>query len=510
MRGRSWGAVVVLGLLLLGGIRVGFAGSEAETSTWRIRYADGRLDQRVEMRRLAAPAQEWFVGSADLAAVLQVGRYWRTDVRKLVLRVDDQRITFTVGARSVVGGRETVLLRHPVDYSEGEIWIPLEFVTQILPRMTGRKVTLFSDAQEIVLGTRALNVQGLAVTEVDGRTELRLRLTEPLAFRVDDSRPQDLRIKIYGGRLDPGQISLDRRLGLIETVSARQAGDDAEVRVRISELARSYQSLTEDTGRTLLLRIEPAPVTVIPEPVPRGRHLVQTLPPEARGREVVVRRVVIDPGHGGTDTGATGRGGLREKDVTLAVARELERLLESRYDIDAVLTREDDIEVGLVERTERANREKADLFLSLHCNDWREGSAQGVETYFLTPTKGEEDARQVRAENADVGAAEDLDFLLWDLAQNAFVQESATLAEGLQQHLVRETGLANRGVKQAGLRVLVGAYMPAALVELGFVSNVDDAARLSDRGWQKTAARALAEAIVEFRARMDAVRERSR
>ena len=94
--------------------------------------------------------------------------------------------------------------------------------------------------------------------------------------------------------------------------------------------------------------------------------------------------------------------------------------------------------------------------------------------------------------------------------QNAYIQESATLAEEVQERLAADLGLVNRGVKQAGFRVLVGAFMPAILVELGFVTNRRDAAKLSDPGFHESAAEALAEAIVEFRARMDALRERSR
>jgi N-acetylmuramoyl-L-alanine amidase len=115
-----------------------------------------------------------------------------------------------------------------------------------------------------------------------------------------------------------------------------------------------------------------------------------------------------------------------------------------------------------------------------------------------------------RTENAGVSAAEDLDFILWDLVQNAYIQESATLAEEVQERLASDLGMENRGVKQAGFRVLVGAFMPAILVELGFVTNQQDAAKLSDPEFHTRAAEAMAEAIVAFRTRMDALRESSR
>ena len=503
--------LAVLFLLVMPlGVTVHAQFRDVETSTWRARHADGRFDREIELARLMDDRQAWFVAGSDLADLLQVGRFWRPDVRKLVLRVDDQRLTFTVGARAVVGGQRTILMRSPVQWHQGQAWIPLEFLRDVLGELTARDVDIDEEERRIILGDVQLNVTGLQVTRDEDVTELRIRLSEPLAFRVDDSRLHDLVVKIYGGTLNPGAISLSQPQGLVNGVRSRQEQGFALVEVSLSELASRYQSLTEDEGATILLRVEQAPVTLIPDPVPRGPHLVQTLPPESAGREVNVRRVVIDPGHGGTEVGAVGVGGLTEKEITLSVARQLEAILERREDIDVILTRETDEFLGLVERTERANREGADIFISLHCNAWSDPTARGVETYFLSPAKSQWDAHVARSENTSAAAAEDLDFILWDLVQNLYIQESATLAEAVQTRLADDLGMLNRGVKQAGFRVLVGAFMPAILVELGFLTNRDDAAKLGDERWQRAAAEALADAIVEFRARMDALRERSR
>jgi len=498
--------------LLAGPLGTGARAQSAEPaeSTWRASHADGRVSATITLRQLDEGREEWFVSGSDLADILQVGRFWRPDVRKLVLRVDDQRITFTCGARAVVGAQRTILLRTPVAYHRGQAWIPLEFIGAILPELTARTVSLNEADQRIVFGERRTNVLSVSIDRADDTTEFRLRLAEPLAFRVDDSRRHDLVVKVYGGMLDPGTIARSTPQGLVNAVSSRQERGHALIDVSLSELASRYQSFTEDAGATIVLRIQEAPVTLIPDPVPRGPHLVETLPPDSAGREIDVRRVVIDPGHGGGEPGARGVGDLVEKDVTLAVARQLEAILERREDIEVILTREDDSFLGLVERTERANREGADLFISLHCNAWANPSARGVETYFLSPAKSKWDAEVARSENSGAAAAEDLDFILWDLVQNLYIQESATLAEAVQTRLAEDLGMPNRGVKQAGFRVLVGAFMPAILVELGFLTNRDDAAKLRDTRWQRDAAEALADAIVEFRARMDARRERSR
>jgi N-acetylmuramoyl-L-alanine amidase len=499
-------------LLVLGAALLGLASgvvAQPASMTLRATQSDGRLDLEVTALQLGEGA-DWYLAGADVAEMLQAGRFWRSDVRKLVLRVQEQRVTFTVGARSVVGASRTMLLHRPVLFHEGQPWMPLEFLTDILPELTQIPVSYDAEGRSLRIGDRPTNVLALRIESSAAATEVRLDLGEVLAFRVDDSRTRHLVVKIYGGTVDPTRIGLGRPRGLVDGVTSRQEDGFALLDVKLGELAQRYQSVAEADGKRILLRIEPLPVSTIPEPQPRGPHLVQTLPPEARGRKVDVRKVVIDPGHGGVDVGATGRADVQEKDITLAVARELARTLRDRNDIEAVLTRGDDSSLGLVERTEFANREGADLFVSLHCNAWFDPAARGVETYFLSPAKSEWDADVARKENSSAGTGDDLDFILWDLVQNAYIQESATLAEAVQAGLVNDTGLRNRGVKQAGFRVLVGAFMPAILVEMGFISNGDDAKALTDRREQRRIARALADAIVDFRARMDAIREESR
>ncbi len=473
----------------------------------RIRSTDGRPALTVTLKQLDPPNEEWYIAGSDLADALQVGRFWRTDVRKLVLRVDEQRITFPAGARAVVTEQRTLMLRMPVVFHQGEPWIPTEFLTAVLPELTDISVRFNAETFAFTLGVRQTNVSGLSFEQGDLFTELRIRMVQPLAFRVDDSQPRQLTLKIYGARINPGTLEVNQPRGLVESVEALQRDDHALLVVHLSELVSRYQSLSRDEGATIVLKVMQEPITTIPEPVPRGPKIVQTLPTNEIGRKVTVRRVIIDPGHGGADNGKQGVNGLLEKDVTLAIALELQRVLDGEQGVEVMLTRTDDSTMGLIERTEFANREQGDLFISIHCNGWYAGEAEGVETYFLSPAKSEWDSEVARTENLTGGIAEDLDFIVWDLVQNLYIQESATLAEAVQGRMAGDLGMTNRGVKQAGFRVLVGAYMPAILVEVGFLSNSADARRLGESGFHRQVARALSAAILDFRARMEAVRE---
>ena len=176
-----------------------------------------------------------------------------------------------------------------------------------------------------------------------------------------------------------------------------------------------------------------------------------------------------------------------------------------------LLTRDTDVLISLDDRTAIANHEKADLFLSIHANSSRAATAQGSETYYLSLEASDRIAQEVaRQENASPGAPTpvpgsasanpDLNFILWDLAQSAHLKESSELAEAIQVELnaISERGGGSRGVKQAPFRVLVGATMPAVLVEVGFISNPAEEKKLKSPEFQQSLADAISRAVVKF------------
>jgi N-acetylmuramoyl-L-alanine amidase len=210
--------------------------------------------------------------------------------------------------------------------------------------------------------------------------------------------------------------------------------------------------------------------------------------------------VVVDAGHGGADHGAHANG-VREKDVALAIAREIGRALEARA-IQVVHTRTDDAFVPLAERTSIANRAEADLFLSVHANSSPSPHANGPETYFVSLDASDAEARRVAMlennvfEQADaVGDSSDVvGAILGDLIRTDHLRASSELAAGLQRRLAG-LGARGRGVKQAPFVVLMGVNMPAALLEIGFLTNARDARRVSAPAQQRRIARAVAKAV---------------
>lgn len=212
--------------------------------------------------------------------------------------------------------------------------------------------------------------------------------------------------------------------------------------------------------------------------------------------------VVIDPGHGGEEDGAIGVDGVKEKDVVLEIALMLEELLRDRLRADTILTRRNDADISLEERTALANSNNADLFVSIHANASVYKTAKGIETYYLDNTNDRSSLKLAERENASLKklGSDDLSFILSDLIQNAKLDESITLAHYVQSSLHATLaryykGVKDLGVKKAPFYVLVGAHMPCVLTEVSFIDHPVEGRRLASKRYQKLVAAALYEGV---------------
>ncbi len=252
-------------------------------------------------------------------------------------------------------------------------------------------------------------------------------------------------------------------------------------------------------------------------------HAPQTT--EERAQEEswgLIRTIVIDPGHGGEEVGAVGRSGLYEKDLALDIARRLRERLQASHGFQVQLTREQDAVIPLRERTAIANQAGADIFLSIHLNSSRRTTARGTETYFLSLTASDEEAMSLAKEENRGGArrgggerggtgeesapresgdeaVSDLDLVLWGLAQSEHLARSSRLADLIQDEMNRLLSVESRGIKQAPFTVLMGATMPAVLVEVAFLSNKEEEALLATTEFRDRVAQALESAILRFK-----------
>jgi N-acetylmuramoyl-L-alanine amidase len=247
---------------------------------------------------------------------------------------------------------------------------------------------------------------------------------------------------------------------------------------------------------TEIARIEPAPSRTYPVPIPPTT-------PALRGS-----LVMIDPGHGGYDPGTQSSSGILEKDVALEISRRVASALKARG-VRAQLTRDSDDFISLPERTRRANAADADLFVSIHLNSSPSYDTTGIEVYYLNNTTDRATIRLARMENQSVAGASapvdsNLNYILADLRQNYKANEAASLARMIDAQTVADLDsqlgfeVNPLGAKKGPFYVLVGAHMPAVLVECGFLSNSNEASRLNSGRYQDVLASGIAAAVVRY------------
>ena len=252
-----------------------------------------------------------------------------------------------------------------------------------------------------------------------------------------------------------------------------------------------------------------------PPPLPSKAAAPKSLPPAApasnsngkfslsRQLGLGVSRIVIDAGHGGHDPGAHGHG-ITESELTLDIAKRLEKLLRGEPGIDVVMTRDTDVFIPLEERTAIANREGADLFLSIHANASRNAQARGIETYFLSFAMNPEAEAVAARENAtSAQVMHNLPDIVKAIALNNKINESRDLAATVQKSMAKRLSAKNRslrnlGVKQAPFVVLIGAVMPSVLAEVSFLTNRQDSALLKTSAYRQQIAQALFDAIQTY------------
>jgi len=218
---------------------------------------------------------------------------------------------------------------------------------------------------------------------------------------------------------------------------------------------------------------------------------------------VGLRRIVIDPGHGGKDRGAIGPTGLKEKEVTLDLARRLKRALDREDRYEVILTRTQDASLSLKARTGMANNFKADLFISIHLNAVPTQNARGSETYYLSLEANDEfDSEHYAEEESEEDEIPDerdeLELILWDMAQAKHLEDSFRFAKYIQDEFNALAGIRSRGVKQAPMKVLKGAQMPAVLVEVAFVTDPVEERKLKAAGFRQDIIRSMQAAIRKY------------
>lgn len=332
---------------------------------------------------------------------------------------------------------------------------------------------------------------------------------------------------VNGAKLAPGARDLTVGDGLLKSVRVAQYKPDTVRVVLDVENIRDYKIFTFSDPFRIIVDVKgerPAEISALSpvisapsqqvEPAlkeqqkPVGDALKESpsvrIPSRSRLKPGKIRRIVVDPGHGGKDPGAVGLSGLQEKDVVLSIGHMVAKKLKDDLGIDAVMTRSTDVFIELQERTAIANQVGADLFISIHANAALNRKANGIETYYLNLAKTEKAAQLAARENGtSLEKVSLLQAVLFDLMANYKLNDSAHLAEEVQKALYKrisgqDPSTKNLGVKQGPFYVLVGATMPSILVESAFISNPHEEAKLGDPKYLEQTAEGIIDGVVSY------------
>ena len=414
----------------------------------------------------------------------------------LTLSSGGHQVFLGVGTTQVPVDQRIVQISRPARSSGGFLYAPPDILEKVLLPLVGASATYDAATRTwtVVESVPALTLD-VAVVHVEPTTQIVVRQSASARF-VPSVTETGFQVRWPERKIVPPFA--ERRYDDPLVAAIRFAGEAASIEFREKGLtARAYPLTSPDRIVIEIGRPAPSVESSAPAPAPAPAPAFT---------------VVVDAGHGGTETGAIGPAGLQEKDATLQIARRLAGTLPRLFSCRVILTRDSDSVISLDDRTAVANHEHADLFLSIHANSSRATGAHGSETYYLSLEASDRLAQDVASrENApppapggDAAASARspvLDFILWDLAQSAHLKDSSELADAIQKELNGVSGTDNRGIKQAPFRVLVGATMPAVLVEAAFISNADEEKKLASPVFQQSVADAVGRAIAGYFAR---------
>ncbi len=397
-----------------------------------------------------------------------------------------------------IGGRLVSLPAPPT--RSGRRWlVPVEFINRALALVYDARLDLRKTSRLLVVGD--LRVPRVTI-RYEGGDPARITIDSiPRTNATISQESNSLAIKFDADALEVTVPPVQPQ----PLVQAIRAVDPVSLAVDLGPRFGAFRASTQplETSSRLTIDVMSAqteqqtPVAAAPAPPP---------PPDlsALGQPVsAIRTVAIDPGHGGQDEGVKGAGGMKEKDLTLAVARRIKAAIESRLGIRVLLTREDDRNVSLEGRAALANNNKADLFISLHANaSFRKSAAGASILYAAFDGDAEQTARApLGSERLPTfgGGLRDVDLVLWDLAQIRHLDRSIGLATILADQFRERIPLSIHPIDRAALGVLESANMPAVLVEMGYLSNPEQEKQMAGAPFQDNVVSAVYDAVLKFR-----------
>ncbi|MCF7804316.1 MAG: N-acetylmuramoyl-L-alanine amidase [Candidatus Marinimicrobia bacterium] len=444
-----------------------------------------------------------YLSASRFADIFKVKTYFNAQSQKMILYLPDQRLKFSAYSSYIMINSEIYHLPTEVLPSKDDLLIPVASFVDIIQPHLGFTMRYEASVPELQVNYEPVNITNLIVEEKKNGTLIRFPVTR--TFRETEYKAWQgnagwFYLTVAGGYINEQELAGAAPGGVIRKIVPIQMDGSVQFSFRLREKIKDYEIYQNSNPREIVISLR--------KPSFNGSVELN----EARNRWKL-DRIVLDAGHGGKDPGAIGHGGMYEKHVVLDVTKRVGKLIEKNLpDVEVIYTRKTDKFIPLRERAKIANEKNGKLFVSVHANSNGNKNVRGFETYLLRPGKTQDAIDVAERENAVIRFEESTEIyeqyeneqlILATMAQSAFMKESEDFASLVQQGLNQIVPSKNRGVKQAGFYVLVGASMPNILVEIGFLTNPREGKNLGWSEYRQKIANGIYEGIRDFKTKYD-------
>ena len=458
-----------------------------------------RIENKEDTLKVLENTPLVYCSTKDFARLLSTNIYENKERAKIVIYIYEHRVKISAGTSFIVIDGVVYQMKMPAIFYGEDIYLPAESFIKILHNTVFPGITFNRDANEIVIVQTDFNIKNIRFEEKANGTILRIGAQthfEQKEMSTFLHKNGWFYVTIQGGTADQKKIINVQPRGIIKKVGMDQFKDGIQLSFLLKSDIAKHELYQNKTTNEIVITLW--------EPVSKSVAKIQEMKDQWN-----LDTVVLDAGHGGKDPGTIGRKGTKEKNITLDIVQRLGKLITRNTTVKVIYTRNEDVFIPLWKRTKIANDNNGKIFISVHANANRSSRSNGFETYLLRPGKTQDAIEVATQENAAIkyeelrdGKYHDLTpegMILATMAQSTFMKESESLAEQIQTELSKNISAVNRGVKQAGFYVLIGASMPNVLIEVGFLSNANEEKRLRTPTYRQKIAESIYRAIIKFK-----------
>jgi N-acetylmuramoyl-L-alanine amidase len=446
-----------------------------------------------------------FISMSGLAEILGGSLDWGVVGQLVQFEQSGYRFEFQISSPFVKLNDTVYNVTYPTEFEKGQLFVPAQTFLPLLDQVSVRKITWHEGDRNIRIETEYYNVTDMAVSQKANGLLIELFLTTALNYEVFVTEGNWVNISVRDGLINRTRIMTRKDSRHMYRLKVHQVGNTGQVSFRLKQSAdKLHHKLVQDPPR---IQISVADTDF---QLTQG----ETIP--VLGPDDKIDVIVIDAGHGGDDYGAIGPRGTREKDVALAIARELAKLIRQDKEFKVIMTRDRDRTIMLDERAKIANDAGADLFISIHANASPKRSIRGWNVFFLAPARNDSARAVEQLENSfflreqtlaqNTENMDEIDpvlSILNEMIMTEFQVESHDFAMMCDKEFRKHLKTPARGVDQAGFFVLNKVYTPSVLIESAFISNKSEEQLLKSKSYQTSVAKALYNSIKRFKAKYE-------